>query len=271
MIEEGLRHLRGRNYEAALEQFKQAYDILPSPAVEARIALAEHGLERWIDAELHLKNALLVRSDQWVKQNQAILERTLKDLQSKLGWLLVQGSPDGAAVKIDGITRGFLPKAGPIRVEAKEATIEVAKEGYASQWKYRQVDAGKTAEASVNLLPNATTRAAAAAPQSERVAASVLPEPIALKPGAKPSRLGQKLGYTLALVGASATAGAILVHSRMDEPRDPASGQKRLPFIIAVAGAATTLIGLEFLFIDYVLNHEPGSQGALTLGVRSQF
>lgn len=118
-IEAGLANLRARRYDQALAAFQEAFEIFPAPEVEARLGLAAQGLDRWVEAETHLENALRAASDPWVEKNRAAIEKVVLDLEGKLGWLVVEGSPKGAIVKVDDIERGLLPRVGPLRVTAR--------------------------------------------------------------------------------------------------------------------------------------------------------
>src|SRR5437868_2010830 len=64
-VERGIELRRTRNDAEALEYFRRAYEIRPTPRTRVQMALAEQALGRWIEAEADLVEALRAQGDAW--------------------------------------------------------------------------------------------------------------------------------------------------------------------------------------------------------------
>src|SRR4051812_16131890 len=65
-IRRGVDLRRQGQDDQALQEFKKAYELSPSPRAIAQIGLAEQALGRWVDAETHLEAALGSKTDAWI-------------------------------------------------------------------------------------------------------------------------------------------------------------------------------------------------------------
>lgn len=130
MLAEGvLLRKRGQNEEAA-KLFQRAYQLTNSPRAVAHLGTAEYDLQRWLEAEVHLTEALRARNDPWIDERRAAIKQTLDWTRAKLGWLQIVGRPAGAEVEIAGRTVGRLPLREPIRLESGEVYLRVSADGY---------------------------------------------------------------------------------------------------------------------------------------------
>lgn len=119
----------GRDAEA-LAIFQRANETSPSGQAMAQIALAEHALGQLVEAETHLTQALADGSDRFVRRNREALEGALEEIRSQLTDLTLTGGVDGAEVLLDGTSRGTMPLAAPLRVQAGTTHLEVHASGY---------------------------------------------------------------------------------------------------------------------------------------------
>lgn len=116
--------------EAALHEFRHAQEMSPSPRTLAQIALAEQALGRWVQAELHLTEALRAATNKWIAANTKTLSRALEDIRSRLGSLDIRQGPPGAEVRLDGLLVGTLPLRAPLRAVAGTVALEVTAPGF---------------------------------------------------------------------------------------------------------------------------------------------
>jgi hypothetical protein len=70
----------GRTAEA-LPLLQRAWNTCHTPRALAQLGLAEAALERWADAERHLREALQSREDPWIARNLARLETALAEVR----------------------------------------------------------------------------------------------------------------------------------------------------------------------------------------------
>jgi len=130
LVRQGIELRRTHNDQAALEAFRSAYEIAPSPRLQAQIGLAEQAVGQWIDAEIDISGALQATRDPWVARNTRTLHAAALAVQKHLGSLEVVGSPAGALVRVDGREVGKLPLSIPVRVTAGEVVVAVSAPGY---------------------------------------------------------------------------------------------------------------------------------------------
>lgn len=123
---------RGDNH-GALEYFRQAHDLAPTPKTAAQLGLAEQATGRWADAEGHLTEALRDPKNPWVNKNRQILKDSLEDVHPRVSRLDIVGDPEGAEILVNGRAVGVLPLAAPIPVNAGSNDVEVRAEGFVSE------------------------------------------------------------------------------------------------------------------------------------------
>ncbi|HEX7600493.1 MAG TPA: PEGA domain-containing protein [Polyangiaceae bacterium] len=155
LIEQGLvLREAGRDAEA-LDQFKKAYALAPSPRALAQMALAEQALGRWVVAEANLGRALRSVQDPWIMKNRAALDGALVTIARHLGDLEVAGGATGAEVLLDGEGVGTLPLPGPLRAEVGTRTLEIKRDGYYPVSRMVTIANGEPARVSVEMKPRA--------------------------------------------------------------------------------------------------------------------
>jgi hypothetical protein len=115
--------------EAALQEFRRAYELSKTGHALAQIALAEQALGRWLEAESHLIEALTLR-ESWIGKNKKHLDQALNDIQGHLGSLELPGEAKAGTVKVDGVQMATLPLTAPLRVPAGSVALEVQAPGY---------------------------------------------------------------------------------------------------------------------------------------------
>ena len=91
LIEQGLDLRRDGKPEQALEMFRQAHALAPSPRTFGQMGLVETSLKRWVEGENHLSVSLANPDDRWVAKNRAFLDEALGLCRSHVGDLIVSG------------------------------------------------------------------------------------------------------------------------------------------------------------------------------------
>ncbi len=122
-VERGIQLRRAHNDAEALELFRRAYEVRPTPRTRVQIALAEQAMGQWLDAESDLEAALKIENDPWIDRNRAKLSEGLETIRDHLAWLRVD-SQAGAELWINGARVGPLPHE-TLRVIAAAVQIEL--------------------------------------------------------------------------------------------------------------------------------------------------
>ena len=211
LIETGKRLRSAGDDQAAYDYYLRAYGLARTARAAGQLALCEFELNRWVDSEVHLQEALRAGNDPWVRKNRNVLMEMMAKLKARLGRVEVTGRPEGAEVEVAGRSVGRLPLPGPVRVPAApEVFVRVAANGYRTLRRTVEVQAEELARVVVDLEPG----------QSDIPSA---PLPSAGPPSMDSSRIGRPNG-SIAEYG-------------YDRP-PPASWQRRVGWIgMATAGA----------------------------------
>jgi hypothetical protein len=129
LIARGLELRRQAKPEKALELFRQAHAVAPSPRTLGQMGLVEASLEHWLDADAHLSASLATPGDAWVKKNRAFLEQALKVSDGHVGALVITG-PDGTAVAVNGEPVGTLPALPPVKLAEGSTRVTASGAGF---------------------------------------------------------------------------------------------------------------------------------------------
>jgi len=202
LIEQGLvLREAGRDAEA-LDRFKKAYAVTPSPRALAQMALAEQALGRWVVAEANLGRALRSVQDPWIMKNRAALDGALVTIARHLGDLEVAGGTAGAEVLLDGEGVGTLPLQGPLRAEVGTRTLEIKRDGYYPVSRMVTIASDEPARVSVEMKP----RVNVGEPAGANVGELQKPPPPPNEPvrSADPGRMQRAVGWGLALAAVPA-------------------------------------------------------------------
>ena len=213
LMRRGLDLRRKGQDDAALQEFRRAYELSLAGRALAQIALAEQALGRWLEAETHLAEAL-TRQESWIGKNRKHLSQALNEIQGHLGSLELLGESRAGTVKVDGVQVATLPLTAPLRVPAGSIALEVQAPGCLPIIRNVVVPARGLAREPLSFVAVAATTPLPPAippPQPAAVtAATVAQKPLSARPTWGPARtLGVVLG--VAALGALGTGVAFHV------------------------------------------------------------
>lgn len=144
------------DYDAALSFYEQAYAIEKSPALLYNRGRALQALRRFPEA-LDALEAFEREAPSELKARVPKLEGLLADVRSKVSALVLSTNVPGARVVVRQRVIGTTPLAGPVRLNAGEATVEVSADGYIPYRKTIELPAGGRTELSVALHSKSTS------------------------------------------------------------------------------------------------------------------
>jgi hypothetical protein len=253
LINSGTSRMEAGDYAGALSLYRRANEIQPSPRGMAQVGLAEQALERWIEAEDHLSQALVARTDEWITKRRRILEQALRVVQGHLAHLLVEGGPNGAEVLVDGEVIGLLPFPRPRRVVVGKRKLEVRAVGFLPASRTVDLASGATVRERMELQPTAPRPAVNLPAESSETPRFVTPTVV--------DETGPWRGAGLASValgGVSTGVGGVLIwlHGRCAEGRSKIpcnSSYGTRPVGIALVGG-----GLALMAGGVAVLHLPG-------------
>ncbi len=210
LIEQGLALRREGKPEQALELFRQAHAIAPSPRTFGQMGLVETSLKRWVDAEDHLSLSLANPDDRWVAKNRPFLDEALRSCKRHVGELVVTG-PAGAEVFVAGQSVGTLPAVPALRLAEGTVTVSASAPGSKPFERTLTIHPGSRSTLVIALAPAIATPVAAPAapaPAAAPVPAAPAPAPLlATEPPthseSSPSSWHTWAGVSLAVAGAA--------------------------------------------------------------------
>jgi hypothetical protein len=125
---EGAVLLKKRDFQAALERFQSAYEILPSPKIQYNLGLAYMGLGRNADALAAFHN-FLSEADDASGETITSARKYKEALVQKIFRLTVSADVEGASIGVDGRTFGNTPHPDEIILDAGAHALVVEKPG----------------------------------------------------------------------------------------------------------------------------------------------
>lgn len=151
-IRQGLELRRQGHDEQAFQVFESVWSTSRSPRARAQMALAAQALGRWADADRFMREALAATGDAWVVERRAVLERSLGEIDARLGLLEVRCNVEGAQLSVDGAERGVIPLREALRLPAGTVTLQVSAPGYVEVIRQTALTAGGTTREQINLV-----------------------------------------------------------------------------------------------------------------------
>lgn len=152
-FQRGVTLYREGSFDAALAEFKRAYEIAPNYRILYNLAQ--------VQVERHDSVAALNLFGQYLQQGgseieadrRAQVERDMQSLRGRVSDLTVESNVSGAQLTIDGIEAGTLPLAGPIQVNSGVRQISVVKPGYQSVSKSMTIAGAQPLRITLTLQP----------------------------------------------------------------------------------------------------------------------
>jgi hypothetical protein len=128
LVAKGVELRKKGDHAGALREFQAAHAKDPSGRTLAQMGIVEATLQRWVDAENHLSQAL-ESSIPWVEKNRATLEQTLQTVRTHTAEISIYGTT-GATVTVDDKVVGRIPLPTIPRVNEGDVTVRVESPGH---------------------------------------------------------------------------------------------------------------------------------------------
>ncbi|HSY39362.1 MAG TPA: tetratricopeptide repeat protein [Polyangia bacterium] len=253
LIEQGLNLRRDGKPEQALEMFRKAHALAPSPRTFGQMGLVETSLKKWVEGENHLSVSLANPDDRWVAKNRAFLDEALGLCRSHVGDLVVSGSA-GTEVFVGGESVGTLPAVPALRLAEGTVTVSASAPG------------SKPFERTVAIRPGARSTLAIALDPIPPTPAAMTPAPVAtvaapaplittappIHSESSPRSWHTWAGVSLAVAGAAALGWGIYWIAVDGNPTgDPSAHQgynTRTPGLILAATGVAAVAGGAVIF-----------------------
>jgi len=155
-FQKGVQLFHEWSFEAALAEFRKAYQLAPSYRVLYNIAQVHYELHSYVDA---LKAFRQYLSEGGVDDRRMQVEGEIRKLEGRVGFLEVIANVDGGQVSIDDVPVGLLPMKAPILVNPGVRRVSVNKPGFGTTARNVTIAGGDHAQVSLELNEAVATRA----------------------------------------------------------------------------------------------------------------
>jgi hypothetical protein len=125
--------MKEERFPEALSAFKEAHRLAPSPRTAAQKGLAEQAMHLWIPAAAHIRLALEVGDDVWIKKNRVFLEEAVAEIEKHIGTVSLGLPPAVHEIRLTAAGE-WIPwtPPSPVRLPEGEITLEARAPGFAS-------------------------------------------------------------------------------------------------------------------------------------------
>ena len=152
-FQRGVALYREGSFDAALAEFRRAYEIAPNYRILYNLAQ--------VQVERHDSVAALSLFGQYLQQGgseidaerRTQVERDMQSLRGRVADLTVESNVSGAQLTIDGIEAGVLPLTEPIQVNSGVRQLSLSKPGYQSASRSLTIAGAQPLKVTLGLQP----------------------------------------------------------------------------------------------------------------------
>ncbi|HEY1696426.1 MAG TPA: PEGA domain-containing protein [Polyangiaceae bacterium] len=144
---------RGKDFNAALAHYRNAFTASPSGRAQMGVADALYNLGRVGESYEAYNDAQNNFGPKLGPVERALIAKRLHELAAKTGWLSIRLTENGAAVDVDGRGLGTSPVPALVRVPAGSHEVHVNKAGFAPFTAKIDIVADGTAVVEPKLVP----------------------------------------------------------------------------------------------------------------------
>jgi hypothetical protein len=268
--------------QAALAEFKRAYALAPNFAVLYNIGQVQFQIQDYPGALSAFERYLSEGGNRVPAARRAEVERDVAKLKSRVAYLDISASVDGAEISIDDVAVGKAPLAKPVMVSAGRHRVTASRDGRVAATRIVEIASGDTVDVKLELPENgsstAPTPVPAPGPGPDPATSTVLPggdttTPQPAAPDDKPGIPWIGWGITGALAAGATVCGilALSASSDLEEERGrqqtdadtlPDAGTKTTGLALAtdiLAGGALIAAGVSLYFTVKAVNASPSS------------
>jgi hypothetical protein len=260
VFHQGVQLYNDGSFEAALAEFRKAYQISPNYRLLYNIAQTYFDLHDYVSSWKTLKQYVQEGGGELLQSRRMEVNDLNQKLEERIGHLDIACNVDGADIRIDDISVGASPLPLTIMVNAGPRRVTVIKAGYAVAARVVTVGGKETAKLAFDLAPLASSGVAKGMPFGDGEA------------GHKPKRVGLITSGVVTAGCAIATGvlGIFALRAKDDFDRElgripnskasidsARSRMKNLAYSADAMGAATLISGGVML---YFLLSDSGSQ-----------
>jgi hypothetical protein len=208
-FQKGVQLFKEYSFEAALAEFRKAYQLAPSYRVLYNVAQVHYELHNYVDALKAFRQYLNEGGADVPAERRAQVEADIRKLEGRVGYLEVVANVDSGQVSVDDVPVGMLPMKSPILVNPGVRRVSVNKPGFGTSARNVTIAGGDHAKVEVEL--------------NEAIASRVPRDEAAKGPGkgsSRPERPRTAMWISLAATGALGVGAGVFALLAQDARRD---------------------------------------------------
>jgi tetratricopeptide (TPR) repeat protein len=208
-FQKGVQLFKEWSFEAALAEFRKAYQLAPSYRVLYNIAQVHYELHNYVDALKAFRQYLTEGGNDVSVDRRTQVEAEIRKLEGRVGYLEVVANVDSGQVAIDDVPVGLLPMKLPILVNPGVRRVSVMKPGFGTTARNVTIAGGDHAQVQLEL--------------NEAVASRVPRDEAGKKSGRTEARLERPrtaMWVSLAATGALGIGAGVFALLAQDAKRD---------------------------------------------------
>jgi tetratricopeptide (TPR) repeat protein len=158
-FQKGVQLFKEWSFEAALAEFRKAYQLAPSYRVLYNIAQVHYELHNYVDALKAFRQYLNEGAADVPADRRTQIEAEIRKLEGRVGYIEVVANVDSGQVAIDDVPVGILPMKAPILVNPGVRRVSVTKPGFGTTARNVTIAGGDHAQVQVELNDAVASRA----------------------------------------------------------------------------------------------------------------
>jgi tetratricopeptide (TPR) repeat protein len=160
-FQKGVQLFKEWAYDAALAEFRRAYQLAPSYRVLYNIAQVYYELHNYVDALKAFRQYLSDGGTEIQNDRRVQVEAEIRKLESRVGYIEVTSNVEGAQLSVDEVPVGTLPLRTPILVNPGVRRVSATKTGYGMTARNVTIAGGDHAQVQLSLTEFSQARAGA--------------------------------------------------------------------------------------------------------------
>ena len=158
-FQKGVQLFHEWSFEAALAEFRKAYQLAPSYRLLYNIAQVHYELHNYVDALKAFRQYLNEGGSEVPVDRRTQVEADIRKLEGRVGYIEIVANVDSGQVAIDDVPVGNLPMKAPILVNPGVRRVSVTKPGFGTTARNVTIAGGDHAQVQLELNEAVASRA----------------------------------------------------------------------------------------------------------------
>jgi hypothetical protein len=164
----GVQLFKEWSFDAALAEFRKAYQLAPSYRVLYNIAQVNYELHNYVEALKGFRQYLTEGGSEVSIERRTQVEAEIRKLEGRVGYIEVTANVEGAQLSVDEVPVGSIPLRAPLMVNPGLRRVSGTKDGYGMTARNVTIAGGDHAQIQIEMTEIPKTRIIREAARPER-------------------------------------------------------------------------------------------------------